>query len=566
VPVWKATYRIVLDSKRHGDPLLQGWAIVDNVVGQDWQNVELSLVAGAPQSFVQQLSEPYYSRRPVVGMPESVNLSPQTHQATLIPGHTMLAGRIMDPNGGAIPGATVQAFDAAGSMIAQTTADASGVYGFETLPEGAVRLQAEAAGFNRISVTGVRVESGRTAQQEIRMMVGSVAQTVEVNATVGSVQTSSAQMSSVVAGGRMLGSGAGLGGGAAFKKSAPPPPAARPVFSAANYSDTVAQELGDLFEYKLKDPITILKNHSALVPIVQSSITAEKVSLWNERSGMPRPERALWLTNSTGLTLDGGSFSVLEDETFSGEGIFEPIRPGEVRLVTYASDLALNVGSKIGSEQQRVTRVTVNRGILIQTQELRERKTYTLRNENTSGRTVIIEHPVRIGYDLRNDVKPAETTSDWMRFRVQVPSKQTVTFVVEEGRPIVNTVQISNVTKEQVDLFVLQQSIDRTIEEALRKVLAQKEVVADLEGRHSTLEDESQTIFDDQQRVRENMKSLKGSAEEKALLQRYARQLDEQENRLEALRKEMAQLDTKKDAAQNELNRMIEALTFDIRL
>ena len=71
VPVWKATYRLVLpapgETRR---PLLQGWAIVDNTVGEDWENVELSLVAGAPQSFIQQISRPYYVQRPVVPLPE----------------------------------------------------------------------------------------------------------------------------------------------------------------------------------------------------------------------------------------------------------------------------------------------------------------------------------------------------------------------------------------------------------------------------------------------------------------------------------------------------------------
>jgi len=81
VPVWKSTYRIVIPNE--GKPLLQGWAIVDNTVGEDWRNVELSLVAGAPQSFVQDLSQPYYTRRPVVPMPENAMITPQTHEATM---------------------------------------------------------------------------------------------------------------------------------------------------------------------------------------------------------------------------------------------------------------------------------------------------------------------------------------------------------------------------------------------------------------------------------------------------------------------------------------------------
>src|SRR6266403_1149106 len=105
VPIWKTTYRIVLPSKADKKPLLQGWAIVDNTVGEDWDGVELSLVAGAPHSFIQQLSEPFYGRRPVVALPESVQLSPQTHAATLMRGNGRLSGLVTDPSGAALAGA-----------------------------------------------------------------------------------------------------------------------------------------------------------------------------------------------------------------------------------------------------------------------------------------------------------------------------------------------------------------------------------------------------------------------------------------------------------------------------
>lgn len=84
VPVWKCTYRLVLPAKAGDAPLLQGWAVVDNTIGEDWTGVELSLVAGSPQSFIQQLSQPFYARRPVVPLPSSVQLTPQTHEATLV--------------------------------------------------------------------------------------------------------------------------------------------------------------------------------------------------------------------------------------------------------------------------------------------------------------------------------------------------------------------------------------------------------------------------------------------------------------------------------------------------
>ena len=70
-------------------------------------------------------------------------------------------------------------------------------------------------------------------------------------------------------------------------------------------------------------------------------------------------------------------------------------------------------------------------------------------------------------------------------------------------------------------------------------------------------------IARDQDRVRENMKSLKGSSEERQLLQRYVKQLDDQENRLELLRRELQGSTAERQKAQAELNKFIEGLGGD---
>ncbi len=88
----------------------------------------------------------------------------------------------------------------------------------------------------------------------------------------------------------------------------------------------------------------------------------------------------------------------------------------------------------------------------------------------------------------------------------------------------------------------------------------------DLDAKKEARDTEQQGIFDDQQRLRENMKALKGSPEEKALLQRYTQQLNEQENRLAALHKESEALQAKHDAEQAKLDRMIEDLSMDVKL
>ncbi len=571
VPIWKATYRVVLNPKNGKSPLLQGWAIVDNTVGQDWENVQLSLVAGAPQSFIQELSQPYYSRRPVVPLPEQAMTTPQTFEATLIPGGARVAGVVTDSSGGAVGRALVRAIDQSGKIVGSGETDAVGAYELGGLPEGAVRIEVDAPGFKRSVVNGVMASSAAPGRHDARLQVGNVTETVTVNANAAVLQTSS---SAVSKSSRSLGSGRGLGqtgargsggsmsgtiGGGVYAIGAAQ---AREEMRAA----AAGQELGDLFEYKVKDPITIQKNKSALVPIVQSAIGAEKVSVWNETAGYSRPQRALWLDNSSGLTLDGGSFSVLEEETFAGEGIFEAIRPGEKRLVSYATDLAVTVGSRRNTEQQRVSRCVIAKGTMIHMSEQREKKSYTFRNQDTSSRTILVEHAVRPEFRLRNEVKPAETAAGWMRFRVPVASRQTVEFVVEEARPIEARFEVNNITSEQLVAFLETRAITPEVEQALRGILAQKARVADLEARKSARDGEQDKIFDDQLRLRENMKSLKGSAEEKALLQRYTQQLNGQETRLEELRKEMERLDAEIAVAEGVVDKMIEQLAFDVKL
>src|SRR5262249_39063728 len=61
MPVWKSSYRLIWDQT--AEPTLEGWAIVDNTTGEDWDNVQLSLVSGRPISFISRLYEPRYITR-----------------------------------------------------------------------------------------------------------------------------------------------------------------------------------------------------------------------------------------------------------------------------------------------------------------------------------------------------------------------------------------------------------------------------------------------------------------------------------------------------------------------
>jgi hypothetical protein len=75
--VWKTSYRLVLDDEKQ--PLLQGWAIVENTTEEDWRDVQLTLVSGRPISFVMNLYDPLYVPRPMVEPELFASLRPQRY-------------------------------------------------------------------------------------------------------------------------------------------------------------------------------------------------------------------------------------------------------------------------------------------------------------------------------------------------------------------------------------------------------------------------------------------------------------------------------------------------------
>jgi hypothetical protein len=169
------------------------------------------------------------------------------------------------------------------------------------------------------------------------------------------------------------------------------------------------------------------------VPILNAG-DAERISLWNKGVGSGRPLRGVWLTNSSALTLDGGSFTVIDANAFAGEGLIESIKPGEKRLVSYGLDLAVLVNATAGdgNGSGRVTKVVVRDGVMIATQEDRVTWKYTARNEDANARTLVIEHPLRPGWTGGSDPAPAETAPNAARYRLTLPSRQEASLTVSE--------------------------------------------------------------------------------------------------------------------------------------
>ncbi|HET6169396.1 MAG TPA: carboxypeptidase regulatory-like domain-containing protein, partial [Terracidiphilus sp.] len=151
VPVWKSTYRIVFphagDSAGGTSAIVQGWAVVDNTVGADWDNVQLSLVAGSPQSFIQPLSQPLYTRRAEVPIAAGVETTPQTHEAAESRGVGAIAGVVTDQTGAVIPNAQVTATSQQTNATITKVTSADGGFSVSPLPAGTYTVRVSAQGF-----------------------------------------------------------------------------------------------------------------------------------------------------------------------------------------------------------------------------------------------------------------------------------------------------------------------------------------------------------------------------------------------------------------------------------
>lgn len=487
VPVWKSTYRIILPEKPNEKPLLQGWAIVDNTIGEDWKDVQLSLIAGAPQSFIQNISQPLYARRPEVALPESAMLTPQTHEGTMKeegPPAPPPLPAVGEGRGGGI-GGPIGGISASRQQQSALTAPRAGLTMYEQMGMAS-------------KTDRVRGDYKKWLDQDVRNIQGNVAE---------------------------------------------------------------SQELGDYFEYNIKQSITIGKNQSALVPILQSRIEADKVTLWTADAGQPAL-RALWIKNASGLTLDSGTFNIIDSGTFAGEGLIETVHPDERRLLSYAADTAVRVTSQTESKDLPVSRVQVLKGVMFVSREHRDKVKYTIRNADTTARQVVVEHPVRAGWKLIEADKPEETSASHYRFRVAVDPDKTHELTVEEVHQDVSRSMLTDITEHQVEVLATENVMTPELQAAFRKVLDQKNQINKTQSDIETRQHELNGINADQARIRENMKALKGSVEEKALLARYTHQLNSQEDRLTLLHKEITELEQKQTAERQKLEDMVQHITL----
>ena len=455
-PVWKTTYRLVLDENKA--PYLQGWAIVENQTSQDWRNVKLSLVSGRPISFTMDLYQPLYNPRPLVQSELYANLKPQTY------------GDAMD----------------------------------ELKPMASA-------------------PSARSDMKKERLL-GKMAQGFTgglANAPAAKAVAAEMEMGSLEEG----------------------------VASMA-----MAEDKGELFEYRIDQPVTLAKHTSALLPIIGQPLQGQKVSLYNQSINAKHPLNGYRLKNTSSLHLMQGPITLFDSGTYAGDARIEDLPPGQDRLISYALDLKTEVEPKLEGGTQELATVSLKKGTMLISRRLVEDRTYFVKNRDAKAKTVLIEQPYRADWKLAEPKEPTERTRDLYRFSVAVDPGKSATLRVKETLPVQESILLMDSGVDQIVYYQQAKEVSSKVREALQRVVQLRGKLDDAHAQRTRLDQRTAEITAEHARIRENMQRLPQNSD---LYNRYVKKLDQQETELEKLRKEIESLKNTEEEHRRELQNYV---------
>nr|MBP7377787.1 hypothetical protein [Pyrinomonadaceae bacterium] len=463
-----------------GQPFFQGWAIVDNVSEEDWQSVQMSLVSGSPISFIQNLQKPFYRYRPVVPTPSDLQLEPQ----------------IYEPESGSGSGSGETTVETSSSQVTSTVASKQ----VKSLPgrTGGFQIDGASGSENVYVIDGQEVTNFRTGSLESNF----------------SSAKSEIKVSDVLTGGNSGIQTAATGG-----------------------------EIGDLFQYNIEQPVTVERNRSALIPIVQTKMEGERVSVYNQAVRPDRPFSGVLLKNGTNLTLEAGSMTVIDGNAYAGEALMERLKPKEQRLISFALDLGTHVKVRNEGDSEPARLIKAVDGVLQVHYFRTDQRTYEITNQTGRAKVMYIEYPIRDGWQLSDDSpKPDYSTQKYYRFRVELGPLEDKKLKISVRQPLMESYQLAQLNRVDLQTFFTKGYINDETRARLEKIIDIRSQLAQIEARLNGFENEVEKIEDDQKRLRENIEALSKTPEAKTLIARYIAKANDQETRLEEMEKERRSL------------------------
>lgn len=292
-----------------------------------------------------------------------------------------------------------------------------------------------------------------------------------------------------------------------------------------------AQSAGELFEYRIGAPVTLPRQSSAMLPILNQAIGGEKVSIYNPATHAKYPLNGLELVNATESHLMQGPITIFDAGVYAGDAKLPDLKPGEKRLVAYALDLGVEVSIKQPQrEPEPIVSLRAARGVLFFKTKLVDTREYVVKNKDRKPRTVLIEQPYGDEWTLVEPAQPYERAPGLSRFKMQAAAGQTATLIVKLEQLIEQSVALSNMNDDQVRFYLRAKAISPALQAALQKLIELRSAVAIAERQREAQERLSNEAVAEQARIRENLKTLAANSDAH---RRQEQKFDELETRIE---------------------------------
>ena len=294
-----------------------------------------------------------------------------------------------------------------------------------------------------------------------------------------------------------------------------------------------AGDVGEMVRYQIATPVKLERSKSAMLPIVNESVSGEKVSIYNEGTHVKHPLNGLRLKNTTDLHLMQGPMTVFDDGSYAGDAQIQDLQPGTERLISYAMDLDTEVAPAYKNEPQILTSVKIIKGTLQTSHKHARARTFTVKNSGKKAKKVLLEHPLEPQWTLLAPKEPAEKTRNMYRFVVTAEPGKPATLEIKEEQLITQQFAVTNLDDNTIVQYINSPAVSEEVKKALGEVIKRKQTLASLMAKRQELERQIGVIDQEQKRIRDNMAQLPRDSD---LFRRYVTKFTQQEDQVEALR------------------------------
>ena len=498
-PVWRPSYRLVVQPGGEAD--LQAWGIVQNLSGEDWKDVRLSLVAGAPLAFETQLATPVIPTRPIVTDEGEVIAAVPKSETSL---RQELA-----------PAAPV-AKEASQPRDEEPDADPQA----QSDSPRATAPKTEAMGGKGGGPGGLARRS-----QDKR---------VTAPAATASTAPAPAKMRAPMS-------------------PPPPPPMERNISAPRNMRSLAAVAVeGGTTRYDLPVTVTVPDKSATMVMLLSKRVPGEAIFLFAPDGGVPdsmsHPFRVARFSNRTGGVLERGPIAVFEAGSFLGQGMVDPLPDAASATVPFALERALAVDKeqKFDELGERIAKIengelTVERDAVTQTK-------YRLRNGGDLPAKMLVKHSRINGTRLFNPPKNTEDNVGTGSALVPsgVPPHATSELVVDE-RAIIRRVTdwFTVVADNAVKAYLVDPKADRATAAKLTAAWKlRNEIVAKSEARQR-LSVEQNNLSQQTEETRRNLRAIEKNKSAGALQAKLTGRLGDMATRLDDITKQAVEIDSK---------------------